>query len=664
MAKPKRKKKDPGASPFAIKEGGFRFGRLAFSRRVRWTEDSFVTEAQGKEVLGRSFNLAILPAIASIAVLLIFILMARTAWLQIIKGDYYYQIAEGNRIRIERIEAKRGVIYDRNINPLVRNTANFLIYFIPADLPDSQSEVAEIISQVSNILEKDYSEDIRSKLASIKQGSLESYQPLFIEDNIEYNKAMQLYLKTDQWPGVILSNKTKREYNLSCLSLSHIMGYTGKVSESELEQLSEEYLPIDYIGKMGIEFFWENELRGKNGKKQIEVDAWGKEKKILGQQEGEDGHNLVLSLDTSIQKKLEEILIEQLARLKLGRAAAIILNPQNGEILSLVSLPAYNNNLFARGITESEYELLINQPDKPLYNRAISGEYPSGSTIKPVWAAAALQENIITEHTTFLSVGGISIGQWFFPDWRAGGHGRTDVRRAIAESINTFFYYTGGGYEDFRGLGVERMLEYGELFGLNAQLGIDLAGEAKGFLPSKEWKEKTKGESWYIGDTYHLAIGQGDLLVTPLQVAVYTGVFANGGKLYRPHFVTHVLSSQDVPIQSIENLPIREDFIDPYNIKVVREGMRQTVTGGSARSLQVVPVSVAGKTGTAQWSTKHPTHAWFTGFAPFKDPELVVTVLIEEGGEGSDTAVPVVREFLQWYFGEYKNNIDEPDKIE
>jgi penicillin-binding protein 2 len=269
-------------------------------------------------------------------------------------------------------------------------------------------------------------------------------------------------------------------------------------------------------------------------------------------------------------------------------------------------------------------------------------------------AASALEEGIITENSTFLSVGGIQIGQWFFPDWRAGGHGRTEVRRAIAESVNTFFYYIGGGHEDFRGLGVDKIVHYGELFGLGTQTGIDLAGEASGFVPIKEWKEEVKGERWYIGDTYHLAIGQGDLLVTPLQVAVFTSVFANGGALMRPHFVKNILTSSDQSLQEASTEPIREDFINRYHISTVRDGMRQTVVSGSARSMSSVPVPVAGKTGTAQWSSKKPTHAWFTGFAPFDPPEITITILIEEGGEGSEVAVPIAREFLTWYFSDYK----------
>jgi len=657
-------KRNKSKDPFVILSGKIRNSKINTVSRTKWAEDTYISEKKEKETIGKSFNIAKLPFATGILLFFLFFLLAKTAWLQIVKGDYYYSMAEGNRIRIERLEPNRGVIYDRQMRPLVRNNPNFLLYLIPADLPD-EPQREEIIQEISEILDDISRADIIDIIKSVKMNSLEAYRPLFVADHIEYEPAMALYLRSSVWPGVVLSNRTNREYLRYIVgeeepvqgdSLSHVLGYTGKINTDELEKFGEEYLPIDYIGKMGIEYFWENELKGESGKKQIEVDAFGKEKKLLGEIKPVDGNNLVLSLDLVQQLKLEEILRAHLDRLKLNRASGIIVNPNNGEILAMVCWPAYSNNSFARGISRDEYNKLIEHPDKPLFNRCISGEYPSGSIIKPIIAAAALEENIISEKTSFLSVGGIRIGQWFFPDWLAGGHGTVDVRTAIAVSANTFFYNIGGGYNDFNGLGVDRIVEYGEKFGLGAQTGVDLAGERTGFLPTAKWKKEVKGERWYIGDTYHLAIGQGDLLITPLQAAVYTSVFANGGKLYRPHFIKEILNGDDEFIKATENVPIREEFIDPYNITVVRQGMRRTVTHGSARSLQTVPVAVAGKTGTAQWSTKKETHAWFTGFAPYDNPELVIIIMVEEGGEGSGTAVPIAREYLEWYFGERLEN--------
>ncbi len=651
-------------NPFSVKTSSFRNGQLSSIHRSEWSEDVYITEEHDREIVGQAFNFSKLYFVSFVMVVFVLILLTKTAWLQIVRGDYYYQMAEGNRVRIQRIEPKRGVIYDRNLNSLVRNKANFLLYMIPADLPDDENEQNEIINKISQILEFKTFDEISALLGDVPKYSLEAFQPLFIADNIEYDKAMKLYLESENWPGIVLSNKFRREYlntvkydddeRLYGLSFSHILGYTGKINDKELEKFGGEYLPIDYIGKMGIEYFWENELKGSSGKKQIEVDALGKEKKILGQVEAVDGHNLVLSIDTAMQIKLEEILIKQLEKLKLPKASAVILDPNNGEVLAMVSIPSYNNNLFARGITQEEYSLLLNHPDNPLFNRGVSGEFPSGSTFKPVMAAAALEERVVSENTSFLSVGGIGIGQWYFPDWLAGGHGSTNVRKALSQSVNTYFYYIGGGYGDFTGLGVDKIVKYAKLFGLGSQTGIDLAGEADGFVPTREWKEEAKGEKWYIGDTYHLSIGQGDLLVTPLQVAVYTSVFANGGSLYRPHFVKTILSSDDKLVGEIPVEPVRTNFIDDYNMMVVRQGMRDTVKLGSGRRLSTLPITSAGKTGTAQWSTVKAPHAWYTGFAPYDNPELAFTILIEEGEEGSTAAVPVVYEFLQWYYDNYK----------
>lgn len=653
-----RKKNDH--DPFSIRSGRYKDGRIRSVYRPGWSEDVYIADNREKEVVGRSFNYSLLIFVYAFFILFMLLIAAKTAWLQVVNGDHYYKLAEGNRIREERIEPRRGVIYDRQARPLVRNVANFMLYVIPVDLP-GEEEFGKILDRISKILELDI-EDMRAKLAGIERRGLDAYLPVFLEDNIEYEKAMKLYLEAVHWPGVVLTNKTRREYIVQTgdeeeelSSLSHILGYTGKINDDELAKFGREYLPIDYIGKMGIEFFWENELKGISGQRRIEVDALGEEKKIISQTEAEDGHNLILSVDLDMQNKLEQIVGARADEYGVEKASAIVMDPANGEILAMVNIPSFDNNSFAVGISHDEYAALLNDENMPLFNRSISGEYPSGSTIKPVIAAAALEEGVISEWTTITSYGGIRIGQWFFPDWLAGGHGRVNVKSAIANSVNTFFYYIGGGYEDFEGLGVDRIDAYAALFGLGSQTGVDLAGEAGGFLPTKEWKLEAKGERWYIGDTYHLAIGQGDLLVTPLQVAAFTSVFANGGKLYRPHFVKRVMAGSDELVRDVNEVPVREDFIDDENINIVREGMKQTVEYGSGVRLSALPVEAAGKTGTAQWSTKGKTHAWFTGFAPYDDPDLVITVLLEEGGEGSDTAVKTVYDFLKWYYMKTQN---------
>jgi penicillin-binding protein 2 len=682
--------RDQVSDPFSIKEGNFKYGQLKDSfYYTDWTEQSFLSDTENKEMVSRTFDFNRLKYFCLAIVLVLGIIIARSFWLQVVKGDYYRLLAEGNRLRTETIEPKRGIIYTEDLRPLVRNKANFVLYLRPIDLPRNELARDELIRKVSAILDEGKVNDlkldlensdiinneganilvvndtpsffqIKELLSTVKIGSLESYQPLFVADNIDYDKAMLLEIEIPNLPGVFLSSKIRREYLLPKISgapeilgessLSHILGYTGKISESELSAMGKDYSPIDYIGKTGIEYFWEKELKGQTGSKNIEVDALGRQKKIINEVPAVDGYNLQLSLDLDLQEKTEEVVKEYLAKARLKRASVIIMNPNNGEILALVSLPAYNNNLFAKGISQAEYNKFLTDPDNPLFNRAISGEFPSGSTIKPIFAAGALQEGIITEKTSFLSNGGLRISEWFFPDWKAGGHGLTNVRKAIAESVNTFFYYIGGGYQDFKGLGLNGLVKYSRLFGLGELTGIDLHGERKGFVPTQSWKEEVKKEPWYIGDTYHFAIGQGDVLVTPLQVANYTAAIANGGTFYQPHLVSKILDTNNQVVREISPEIIRSDFIDSANLKIVREGMRQTITSGSARSLSSVPVAVAGKTGTAQWSTKKDPHAWFIGFAPYEKPTVAITVLVEEGVEGSTMAAPIARDILQWYF--------------
>jgi penicillin-binding protein 2 len=312
-----------------------------------------------------------------------------------------------------------------------------------------------------------------------------------------------------------------------------------------------------------------------------------------------------------------------------------------------VSLPPFDSNAFVDGIDPVLYHRLLDDPNLPLIHRAIAGEYPSGSVFKPVVAYAALAEGIISEQTTVMSRGGLSVGPWFFPDWKAGGHGLTDVKKAIADSVNTFFYMVGGGYESMAGLGVDRITSTARLFGFGQKTGISLTGEADGFLPSSAWKEEAKGERWYVGDTYHLAIGQGDLLVTPLQMAVATAMIANDGRRLTPNLI------EGVDGYASSYAPPKQPEVDPTihldALRVVREGMRRTVTHGTARSLQDLPFAVAGKTGTAQTPKEGKTHAWFTGFAPSEDPQIAVVVLLEDAGEGSEFATPVARVIFEWW---------------
>ncbi|MBF8280566.1 MAG: penicillin-binding protein 2, penicillin-binding protein 2 [Candidatus Magasanikbacteria bacterium] len=579
-------------------------------------------------------------------------LLGRLIYLQTVKGGYFLAAAEQNRIRIVPIPAERGIITDRMGVSLVENIPNFSIVLAPQDLPRHKEERSAII--------KDISEELNDSPERI-EGLVQDYQAyrfdsLILKDNVTYEEALKVILSGKSIPGLRVERGMRRQYpgtsassSTRAVALSHILGYLGKVTKDELNDLKASgYLPTDTIGRVGVEASYEKFLRGVYGRRYIEVNARGEELNTVAEDLPTPGATVALTIDLDAQIALETALNRVLTANHKKRGSAIAMDPRNGQIIAIVSLPAFDNNEFARGISAEEYDRLLNDENTPLFSRAVGGAFPSGSVIKPLVAVGALAEGIITRETSFLSVGGIQVGPWFFSDWKAGGHGITNVTKALAQSVNTFFYMIGGGYEKFTGLGIERLTKYYKLFGLSVATGIDLPGETSGFIPSKEWKEKKKGERWYIGDTYNVSIGQGDVLVTPLQMADATAAIANGGVLLKPKIGMTIKPpqgpAQNIPAEVIRHMPFG---VGP--LQIVREGMRLAVQDGSARSLNTLPIHVAGKTGTAQWSDKHPTHAWFTGFAPYENPQIVVTVMIEEGGEGSAVAVPVVKEFLLWW---------------
>jgi len=550
--------------------------------------------------------------------------------------------------RIQNIRPTRGVVYDRKFKKLVVNIPAFSLKIIQADLPKDEAVRIVLIKEISELIKE--SEGVINNL--LDENKEYFYQPVIIKENIDYEDALLLYVKSINMPGVLLEKVSRRAYisNEVINSISHILGYNGKISREELAKNKDNgYLLDDYIGKSGIELSFEKELRGELGRSQIETNALGKQIRVIAKNDAVSGVDLILSIDLEFQNYIESLLKEELEKIKKKNASIVVMDPRNGEIISMVSYPSFNNNLFAGGISVSEYEKLINDEQNPLFNRAISGAYPPGSTFKPIIAAMALDEGIIRGNTKVSSVGGIWVGQWFFPDWLSGGHGSVNVKSAIANSVNTFFYYIGGGYKDFEGLGIEAIVDKAQLFNLGNKTGINLPSESSGFMPSVSWKEEKFNEPWYIGDTYHVAIGQGYMLLTPLQSAVYTSFFANGGVLYKPKIVKAITYEVNVA-KELPNEYIEKDIISKKNVELVREGMRGTVVYGSARSLGSLPFSAAGKTGTAQFSNEKDPHAWFTCFAPYEKPTIAISVLIEEGGEGSAVAVPIARKILEYWW--------------
>ena len=634
------KAKNKGNHPlFPLQEGG-QFEVVDADRGDDFFDEALADYPDSAKQPNRSFVGTVISrkrfyvaAASVIGILLIFI--AKTSALQIWNGQEYRLLAESNRIRERVLPAQRGIIYDRDGEILAKNEPTFHVVTAKSLLPSKENQREEVL--------RTFAERFHLSLDKIYQriDEVESDdEAVVLVDELSYDVAIAFALQTEDFPGLDLELGSRRSYITDEVpSLSHLLGYTGVVNVEEFEEFQDQgYRRFDHIGKQGLERSYEALLHGTFGQEILEVDALGNTERIVSKTDPINGENLHLTVDLDLHSYIEYVLEQRMEGTDTSRASIVVMEPESGALLALVSWPAFDANVFTSGIDEESYNELLNDEDLPLFPRAYAGDYPSGSTIKPIYAASALMEGIIDDHTTFLSTGGIRIGPWFFPDWRASGHGKTDVYHAIADSVNTFFYMIGGGNESFTGLGIEKLMEYTALFGFGSPSGLDVPGEAKGFLPSKEWKRQAKGEIWYIGDTYHVAIGQGDFLTTPLQIARATAVFANGGNLVTPHLA--------------QNAGLQSDKIVPDDtVSIVREGMRRTVSYGSARSLRSLPVSAAGKTGTAQWSTTRPHHSWFTGFAPFEEPEVVITVLIEEGGDDY-LAVPVAKDILNWWFAQ------------
>lgn len=617
-------------------------GRL--SRRDRSLEEAASADPGAVNFSSRALGLSIssgrFHGAFFILAALVLLLVARAAQLQIVQGDYYRQQAEENRFQIKYLPAERGVITDRNGVILTENFSVFTLTMTIDNLPDNPSEREQVFNRAADLtgLQRADFDLLLQEYAEVPS------EEIIVEKDMDYEHAFLAMIEAPNLLGFSVRAATKRKYDSAAVSLSHVLGYVGKISAKEFESRKNiGYRRSDEIGKTGVELSWETALRGQPGRRLVEVDSSGNETTIHSEELPIKGSAITLAIDVELQKAAEKYLSDELSQIGKKKASVIVMDPNNGEVLALISLPAYDSNLFSGGIDKETYAVLLENANQPLFPRGLAGEFPSGSTFKPYVAAAALAEGIITPTTSFLSTGGLTIGQWFFPDWKAGGHGVTDVRKAIAESVNTFFYIIGGGYDTFTGLGVERITSYARLFGFGTPTGIDMPSEADGFLPSKEWKEETKGERWYVGDTYHLAIGQGDLLVTPIQIAVALSTVANGGTKYEPRVAQVVGGQVILPKGTVLPDSLKEA------IKVVRQGMRQTVVSGSARRLSALPIAVAGKTGTAQIGGTEATHAWFTGFAPYDNPEIAVVVLIEEGGEGSSTAMPVAENIFRWW---------------
>lgn len=600
-------------------------------------ESDFTTIHHQPLFLGSAFSLRRYIWAGVFCVCLCTGLLLRAGWMQILQAKNFQALSDANRLRTVPIWPQRGVIQDRQGRILAENISRFQITMTPRDLPALAEERVQALGEAARVLGVPLQELL--SISSVTGSARD--ETFFVADHVPYDLAMAFAVAQPQLPGFRLEVRPMRRYPFSheTESISHVLGYVGKISSEEYQELRNKgYRHADEIGKAGIEKSYETLLRGQVGEIRQEVDARGRIKGAVSTVDARDGIDVKLTLDLSLQNATERVLKRVMRERNIKRAAVVVMDPRDGSILTLVSLPSFDNNIFSGIVSSTVYDALTTNPDQPLLARAWMGSYPSGSTIKLIGAVAALAEKVITPQTTIVSTGGIRIGSWFFPDWKAGGHGTVNVRSALAWSVNTFFYMVAGGYDQFRGMGVDTLLDWYHRFGLGQKTGIDLPGEAAGFLPSRAWKEREKKEPWYIGDTYHVAIGQGDVTVTPVQVAVYTSIIANGG---------HKIVPRLFPLSG--STTSKELIVDSNIIRTVQLGMRDTILYGSGRALNFTALSVAGKTGTAQWRTDRQNHAWFTGYAPFEAPEIVVTVLCEEGIEGSSVSVPIAGEvFREW----------------
>ena len=573
---------------------------------------------------------------------LFLVLLGKTFQFQIYENSKFEELARNNRERIYQIQAPRGIIYDRNMKQLVFNKPAYDLVCDKRDLSKNPLERLEKIETVASIIK----EDPETLQARIEEGD---FPLVLVSENLTHETLIVLEAKINELFGFQIKENTIREYTDK--NLSHVLGYTGKVTRDDLNN-NPNYFITDYIGRSGIEQYYEEVLRGESGRLMIEKNALGDEMSRNLISQVEDGKNLVSNLDSALQTKLTQELKASLKRVGANSAAAVAIDPRGGEILSLVSLPEFDNNLFSQGFTSEQWKDISDDEKKPLFNRAMSGfGYPTGSVIKPLIGIAALEEGIISKYTKIYCPLEICVWNRYlekdecFEDWTF--HGLSDIKRAIAESVNTFFYIVGGGYENFKGLGAEKIIKYLSLFNWGKGTGIDLPQEGKGILPEI-------GDSWRLGHTYHLSIGQGPFTATPIEVATAFAAIANRGKLYEPHIVKEIVDSSDNSkvIKEITPKIIRENFIDSENIETIREGMRQTVTAGSAVSLNSLAVTSAAKTGTAESSKEGHYHHWICVFAPYENPEIVLTVVMEDIEGVKSATLPVVKEVLQWYFSE------------
>lgn len=577
--------------------------------------------------------------------LLFLVLVVRTGFLQIIKGGYYQERSESNRVRIVHLQPARGLIYDRAGNLIANNSPSFNLYVIKEDIKDKDV----LLDRLAELVEVDR-EDLDRRIS--RHDNRVPYIPVRLKEGLSLREVALIESHRWELDGVQLEVEPQRNYLHEKLA-AHLLGYVGEISPSQLKRPeNEDILPGTTVGQNGVERSYDRLIRGRVGQKLIEVDARGHEVKTIKMSTPAPGNDIYLTIDLNLQKVAEKALEGK-------RGTIVAMDPRNGEILAMVSHPSFNPNMLSRSLAPSDWKALIEDPGHPLTNRVIQGQYPPGSTFKMVSAAAILESGPTTPQTQITCKGGLQFGNRWFRDWKRGGHGKVELYNSIVQSCDVYFY------EKVRDIGIDALADYGFRFGFGKPTGIELTSEKKGLIPSKAWKQRVKKEIWYPGETASAAIGQGYISVTPLQLAQMNNAVAIGGDQFQPHLIKAVRDRAsgrlfEFPPTGIGRVDVRQE-----TLRLIREAMIGVVweekgTGKAARS---TIVKIGGKTGTAQVVGHKPgrtqenlperlrDHAWFIAFAPVDNPTITVVVLVENGGHGGSVAAPraklVIEEYLR-----------------
>ena len=579
-------------------------------------------------------------------------LLFRLYQLQIVDYQHYQTLSDKNRMQLQSMPPNRGLIFDRNGQILADNQPVFSVSIIP-EYVDS---IDDVITQLSDLI--DIRESQIERFKKRLQRGRRPYQPVPLKSKLSDQEIAMIEVRRHELKGVEIQAELARYYPLGA-STAHSLGYVGRISQKDLSRVDEKnYSGTNYIGKLGLERFYEDELHGTVGFQTVETNASNRVLRVLNKTNPIPGHNLMLYLDANLQKKAEQLLGDR-------RGAVVAIEPKTGGLLAVASTPSFDPNAFVTGIDYKSYGELRDSLDLPLFNRALRGQYPPGSTVKPFIALAGLETNSTSKHYTIWDKGWYQLenDERIYRDWKRQGHGRVNLNDAVVQSCDTYFYELG-----FK-MGVDIISKYLSYFGFGVNPSLDISEARDGILPSREWKRAVKGRAWYPGDSLNLSIGQGYFLATPLQLVSATAMLANRGAWVAPRFVK---SMQSASGEILPNPMKRDVNIEPYtprkseNIDFVINSMIEVMHGvkGTARSSgRDSTYKMAGKTGTAQvvgikqgekydaeaLRERHRDHALFVGFAPVNDPEIAVAVVVENGGGGGSTAAPIARElFDEW----------------